>query len=227
MGGYNSVTNAADAEDLRRALNYQGVNYYGTSYGTRLAHTLIRYYPENIRSVILDTVFPPQVAYPNEAIVSFSGAHERVFQRCADDEVCRDKYPNLEETFYHVVEDLREILVRSAPPVGKWWLMKGFSWMPFTCFCTQRKRLPGCCTPSTQPAAAALDRSRGLSTACRAITATFRPVLTYHRYAGMRSALILSRTRWLLRKITHPRLVDHLVSPYTFELRELWLSDVS
>jgi pimeloyl-ACP methyl ester carboxylesterase len=107
MGGYNSVTNAADAEDLRRALNYQGVNYYGTSYGTRLAHTVIRYYPENIRSVILDTVFPPQVAYPNEAIVSFSGALERVFQRCADDEVCRDKYPNLEETFYHVVEDLR------------------------------------------------------------------------------------------------------------------------
>ena len=119
LGQYNSVTNAADVEDLRRALGYQQVNYYGTSYGTHLALTLMRYYLEGIRSVILDSVFPPQVAYPSEAIVSFSGALDRVFEGCSNDEDCRDQYPDLEETFYRVVDRLRTDPDEISAAVGK------------------------------------------------------------------------------------------------------------
>jgi pimeloyl-ACP methyl ester carboxylesterase len=103
---YNSVTNAADLNDLRIALGYEQVNYYGTSYGTRLGLTLMRYYPEGIRSVILDSVFPPQVDYPSEVISSFMGAVNRVFKTCSEDISCRDKYPQLEETFFQVIDEL-------------------------------------------------------------------------------------------------------------------------
>lgn len=104
---YNSVTNAADLNDLRIALGYDEVNYYGTSYGTRLGLTLMRYHPEGVRSVILDSVFPPQVNYPSDVLHSFMGAVNRVFQTCTADASCSTRYPNLEETFYQVLETLK------------------------------------------------------------------------------------------------------------------------
>lgn len=104
---YNSVTHAADVNDLRIALGYEQVNYYRTSYGTRLGLTLMRYYPEGIRSVILDSVFPPQVDYPSDIIPSMVHAIHRVFEACADDSSCSSKYPDLEEIFYQVIDDLQ------------------------------------------------------------------------------------------------------------------------
>jgi pimeloyl-ACP methyl ester carboxylesterase len=103
---YNSVTNADDLNDLRIALGYEQVNYYGTSYGTRLGLTLMRYHPDGIRSVILDSVLPPQVDYPSEVITSFMGAVNRIFESCSENKGCRDKYPQLEETFFQVIDEL-------------------------------------------------------------------------------------------------------------------------
>ena len=104
---YNSVTNAADARDLQTALGYGQVNYYGTSYGTRLALTLMRYHPESIRSVILDSVFPPQVDYPSEVITSMVDATDRLFEACSLDASCSKRYPDLKGTFYQTVDDLK------------------------------------------------------------------------------------------------------------------------
>jgi pimeloyl-ACP methyl ester carboxylesterase len=104
---YNSVTNAADANDLRIALGYDQVNYYGTSYGTRLGLTLMRNYPDGIRSMILDSVFPPQIDFPSEAITSMVKATHQVFDSCAQDTACSGKYPDLEVTFYQVVDNLK------------------------------------------------------------------------------------------------------------------------
>lgn len=103
---YNSVTNAADVNDLRLALGYEQVNYYGTSYGTRLGLTIMRYYPESVRSVILDSVFPPQVDYPSDAISSFVASVNRVFAACSADTACSNRYPDLKESFYQTINDL-------------------------------------------------------------------------------------------------------------------------
>ncbi len=103
---YSSVASAADANDLRLALGYKQVNYYGTSYGTRLALTIMRYYPESVRSVILDSAFPPQVDYPSDVISSFVASVNRIFATCSADATCSNRYPNLEETFYQTIDDL-------------------------------------------------------------------------------------------------------------------------
>ncbi len=103
---YNSVTNAADANDLRLALGYEQVNYYGTSYGTRLALAIMRYYPASVRSVILDSAFPPQVDYPSDVIASYVASVNRVFAACSADAACGSRYPDLEESFYKTIDAL-------------------------------------------------------------------------------------------------------------------------
>jgi pimeloyl-ACP methyl ester carboxylesterase len=57
---YNSAAVAADLADLRRALGIREWNLLGESYGTRYALTAMRDQPEGIRSVILDSVVPPE-----------------------------------------------------------------------------------------------------------------------------------------------------------------------
>lgn len=61
LGSYHSTFSAADVHDLRNALGYQQVNLWGISYGTRLGLEVMRLYPEGIRSVVLDSVYPPDV----------------------------------------------------------------------------------------------------------------------------------------------------------------------
>jgi pimeloyl-ACP methyl ester carboxylesterase len=103
---YNSATNAADANDLRIALGYEQANYYGTSYGTKLGLTLIRDYPEGVRSLIIDSVYPPQVGYYSEYARNAHRAYNELFDSCVTDAYCNEQYPNLEKTFYQAVDEL-------------------------------------------------------------------------------------------------------------------------
>ncbi len=105
---YNSAVNAADAHDLRIALGYDEANYYGTSYGTRLGLTLIRDYPDGVRSIILDSVYPPQVDYYAEYTPNTYRALALIFAACAADPACAAKYPDLEATYFETVDLFNE-----------------------------------------------------------------------------------------------------------------------
>jgi pimeloyl-ACP methyl ester carboxylesterase len=103
---YNSATNAADARDVRIALGYDEANYYGTSYGTRLGLALIRDHPDGVRSIILDSVYPPEVGYYTEYATTLHRAFTALFSGCADDTSCANRYPTLEADFYRTVDRL-------------------------------------------------------------------------------------------------------------------------
>jgi pimeloyl-ACP methyl ester carboxylesterase len=105
LAAYNSAANAADLNDLRIALGYQEWNLYGISYGTRLALTAMRDWPTGIRSVILDSVYPPQ-AKETELAANADRAFNELFQACAQDKRCNDNFPNLKEAFYETVNRL-------------------------------------------------------------------------------------------------------------------------
>ena len=51
LAAYTTAESAADVNDLWRTLGYRQVNLYGISYGTVLAETVMRDYPDGIRSV--------------------------------------------------------------------------------------------------------------------------------------------------------------------------------
>jgi uncharacterized protein (DUF885 family)/pimeloyl-ACP methyl ester carboxylesterase len=106
LSAYNSAENAADVNDLRVALGYEQINLYGISYGSRLALTVMRDYPEGIRSAIIDAVFPPQANLNQDIPLNARRALHAVFEDCTADTYCSQTYPDLEATFYQVVDEL-------------------------------------------------------------------------------------------------------------------------
>lgn len=97
---YNSAQNAADIESLRQALGYDQINLYGISYGTRLALTALRDAPEHLRSVVIDSVYTPQVDLYSQIPVNGERAFETLFKACAAEPGCAQNYPDLRQTFF-------------------------------------------------------------------------------------------------------------------------------
>jgi pimeloyl-ACP methyl ester carboxylesterase len=106
LAAYNTAENATDVNDLRLALGYDQVNLYGVSYGSRLALEVMRDFPDGVRSVIIDSVFPPQANLDLE--IADIGLHslQEVFQTCAAKPTCTGKYGDLEMKFFAVVDRL-------------------------------------------------------------------------------------------------------------------------
>jgi pimeloyl-ACP methyl ester carboxylesterase len=106
VAAYNSAENAADLDDLRRLLGYDQWNLYGISYGTRLALTAMRDQPDGIRSVVLDSVLPPQVSYYSDQPANLERALTAFFLACTRSAACNARYPRLGTVFYDTVAQL-------------------------------------------------------------------------------------------------------------------------
>lgn len=63
LTGYNTIENADDLEDLRKALGAQQISLWSISYGTHLALTAIRRHPQSIHSAILAGTEGPDHTY--------------------------------------------------------------------------------------------------------------------------------------------------------------------
>ncbi len=121
LNAFTTQENAADVHDLIQALGYQQVNLDGVSYGTRLALTVMRLYPADLRSVVLDSVLPPQVISFPSIPPAAQRAFDILFHRCAVDSHCNATYPNLQTVFYQLVDDLnhKPITFDTTSPTGK------------------------------------------------------------------------------------------------------------
>jgi pimeloyl-ACP methyl ester carboxylesterase len=80
---YSSAATATDLKELREALGYEKWNLLGISYGARLALTVMRDHPEGIRSVVLDSPFPPSEDFYLTLRQSSRAALERLTADCA------------------------------------------------------------------------------------------------------------------------------------------------
>ena len=108
ISAYNSAESAADINDLRLVLGYRQVNLYGTSYGTRLALTVMSDHPEGIRSVIIDSVYPPQANLDLEIAINANRSLQEVFSACAADDLCSRNYGDIEAKFYTDIDHLEK-----------------------------------------------------------------------------------------------------------------------
>lgn len=107
FNAFNTVENAADFAQLRKALHLANWNVYAVSYGTYLAQTLMYQHPEGIRSVVLDSVVPLQ----DGQIVAASAKNAReafttLFDTCKAQAHCARAYPKLSEQFTKLVKQL-------------------------------------------------------------------------------------------------------------------------
>jgi len=106
LSAYNSAASAADLNDLRLALGYEKLNLYAVSYGTRLALTVMRDYPNSVRSAVLDSAYPLQVNLYTALAPNADRAFNIFFNRCAADSNCNATYPDLRNVLYQLVDQL-------------------------------------------------------------------------------------------------------------------------
>lgn len=120
LSSYNSLENEADFVDLRRVLKVRRWNVYGYSYGTYLALSLMRDYPDGIRTVVIDSVVPPDI---NNLPWTWSSAREgitTIFNDCRAQPKCNSKYPGLQAKLAQIVQRLeaRPLVRRVVPAHG-------------------------------------------------------------------------------------------------------------
>jgi pimeloyl-ACP methyl ester carboxylesterase len=106
LNSFNTLQNAADVADIIHALGYQQMTLYGVSYGTRLALTVMRLYPSVVHATVLDSVDPPNLVVTNDITQAAQRVFTVLFQGCAKDTNCNSKYPNLQNVFYALVDQL-------------------------------------------------------------------------------------------------------------------------
>lgn len=115
---FHSANNARDVVNVLLALGYERWNLVGVSYGTKLALTMMRDYPQFLRSVILDSVYPPQADIYMDAYYSGERALDVLFEACAASPSCNGRYPNLRAVFYRLYAQLNDMpmLAEYQPP---------------------------------------------------------------------------------------------------------------
>ena len=106
LSAYNSAENAADVNDLRLVLGYKQWDLYGISYGTRLALTIMRDFPDGIRSVILNSTVPLQIDLFGKMPYNANHAFQIFFDACLRNRLCDAAYPNLQKVFNDLVDRL-------------------------------------------------------------------------------------------------------------------------
>lgn len=92
---YTSTAIADDAEALRKALGYRQWNVYGTSYGSFPAFELARRHPASVRSILLNSPFPPNSPNRAEQFSTTAEGLAALQARCDADEACSRSYPDM------------------------------------------------------------------------------------------------------------------------------------
>jgi pimeloyl-ACP methyl ester carboxylesterase len=106
LNDYTTLQSAADVHDLVGALGYRQVNLYSISYGTRLALTIMRLFPSDLRSVVLDSIFPPQANLFTELAPAAQRGFNALFRGCAASAACNSTYPHLQAVFAQEIAEL-------------------------------------------------------------------------------------------------------------------------
>jgi len=107
FSSYNSLQSAKDIEALRQHLGYDRMILFGGSYGTRLALTYAREYPNRIYAMVLMGLFPPEANLYSGLLSNLHRSLNLFLDECTSTPRCNSKYPGLKNRFYRTIEELR------------------------------------------------------------------------------------------------------------------------
>jgi pimeloyl-ACP methyl ester carboxylesterase len=109
---YTTPNAVADMEDVRAALGYDKLNLFGVSYGTRMALSYLRAYPQHVRSAILDSVAPSAIKLPLYAGRDTQAALQRTIDDCMKNPACKKLAPDLQQDLLHISAALEKAPVK-------------------------------------------------------------------------------------------------------------------
>ncbi|WP_176329765.1 alpha/beta fold hydrolase [Thioflexithrix psekupsensis] len=107
LSGFNTKESTQDVADLMAAIGGDQWNLYGSSYGTRLALSVVRAHSDKLRSVVFDSVYPPE----KNAILALPWLWERLLDNllseCEIQHHCREAFPDLRVAFAEALARLQ------------------------------------------------------------------------------------------------------------------------
>ncbi|WP_024460443.1 alpha/beta hydrolase [Marinimicrobium sp. LS-A18] len=120
---YTTEVAVRDLERVRQALGVSRWNLYGVSYGTRVAQTYMRRYPDAVRTAVLDGVLPADVSLGPQIAGHSQAALDALIRQCDQSSPCRERFPELQR-------DITELLDRleSEPVEVRYESLRDGSW---------------------------------------------------------------------------------------------------
>ena len=113
---FNNKETAADIAFIMSALGYDRFNLFGSSAGTMVAQSVMRDYPQRVRSVALNAAVPYGSTLFAEMLPNAARSLKRYFDMCAAENACAEAYPDAERRFFELVDELNatpvELVVR-------------------------------------------------------------------------------------------------------------------
>jgi len=104
---YTTSDAVSDLETVRSALGATEVNLVGVSYGTRVALEYLRRHPDRVRTVVLDSVVPPELPLGSEHARNLESALDAQFALCQADATCRREYGSPRALLDRLLGELR------------------------------------------------------------------------------------------------------------------------
>lgn len=111
---YTTIAAARDLEAVRHALGYDTIDLMGLSYGTRLAQTYARLYPQRVRAMVLLGTVPMNRRLPLDHATNGQAVLDAVFADCDADAACHAAFPDLRKEWAGILARLE----RSPLQVG-------------------------------------------------------------------------------------------------------------
>lgn len=96
---YTTNDIAADINDLIKVLGIEEYNLLTMSYSTKIGQVLLRDYPDNIRSIVMDSPLPLEVNYDEESVSNLLESLDKLLSDCETDNDCNNAYPNIKSRF--------------------------------------------------------------------------------------------------------------------------------
>ncbi|MBS7233710.1 alpha/beta fold hydrolase [Flavobacterium psychroterrae] len=108
LNAYNSKSISRDLNALKKALKYENWNVYAVSYGTYVAQVYANDFPEDIKTLILDSSISDISQYYNQNTDNYINSLKKVFEECKNDPACNKQYPDLEKKYYNTIAKLTQ-----------------------------------------------------------------------------------------------------------------------
>ncbi|WP_109435250.1 alpha/beta fold hydrolase [Aquimarina sp. AU119] len=105
---YHSLSVSRDLNTLKKQLGYDSWHVYGASYGTYMAQVYANTYPNDIKTLSLDSSISNISTYYTKNTDNYVHSLSKIFKKCKDDIECNKQYPNLEKAYYKTIADLKK-----------------------------------------------------------------------------------------------------------------------
>ena len=117
---FTSYDQIQDMEAFRTYMGYSQFNFWGGSFGTRIAQHYIHFYPNNVRSAIMDGAISSGHNLIESFPVSSDYALNILFENCKNDKNCNDAFPHFKVDFLKMQKDfsVKNIKISFTDPVS-------------------------------------------------------------------------------------------------------------